>query len=33
MYCMNTTIVVDHNGLFIHIDSSYPESYHNVNVL
>ena len=32
MYCMNNTVVVDHNGLFIHVDSGYPRSYHDVNI-
>ena len=32
MYCMNNTVVVDHNGLFIHVDLGYPRSYHDVNI-
>jgi hypothetical protein len=30
---MNNTIILDHKGLFIFIDFSYPGSYHDVNIL
>ena len=33
MYYMNNTIIVDHNGLFIHVDPGYLGSYHDVNIL
>jgi hypothetical protein len=33
MYCFNNTVVVDHNGLFIYIDSGYPGNFHYVNTL
>ena len=33
MYCMNNVMVVDHHGLFIYIDSSYPGSFHDVSCL
>jgi hypothetical protein len=33
MYSMNNTVVVDHDGLFIHVNPGYPGSYHNVNIL
>ncbi|KAL2630485.1 hypothetical protein R1flu_015171 [Riccia fluitans] len=32
-YCLNNIVIVDHNGLFIFIDSGYPGSYHDVNCL
>lgn len=33
MYSMNNIVVIDHDGLFIHVDTSFPGSYHDVNVL
>ncbi|CAM6102317.1 unnamed protein product [Calypogeia fissa] len=33
MYCMNSSVVVDHNGLFIYIDPGYPGSYHDCTIL
>jgi hypothetical protein len=30
---MNNTVIIDHNGLFIHVDSGYPGSFHDVNIL
>ena len=33
MYCMNNTVVVDHNGLFIFIDPGYPGTFHDVTCL
>ena len=32
MYCMNNIVVVDHDGLFIHVDPGYPGSYHDENI-
>jgi hypothetical protein len=29
---MNNTMILDHHGLFIYIDSSYLGSYHDVNI-
>ena len=33
MYCMNNVVIVDHHGLFIYIDSTYPGSFHDVSCL
>lgn len=33
IYCLNSTVVVDHDGLFIFVDPGYPGSYHDVNIL
>lgn len=33
MYCMNSTVVVDHDGLFRFVDAGYPGSYHDVTIL
>lgn len=33
MYCFNNTVIVDHFGLFIFIDPSYPGSIHDVKCL
>lgn len=33
IYSLNNIIVVDHNGLFIHMDLGFPGSYHDVNIL
>ena len=33
MYCMNNVVIVDHHGLFIYIDSTYPGSFHDVTCL
>ena len=33
MYCMNNVVIVDHHGLFIYIDSSYPSSFHDITCL
>ena len=33
IYCFNNTVVVDHHGLFIYIDSGYPGKFHDVNIL
>ena len=33
MYCMNSTVVIDHDGLFIDIDAGYAGSFHDVTIL
>ena len=33
MYCMNNVVIVDHHGLFIYVDPSYPRSFHDVTCL
>jgi hypothetical protein len=33
IYSVNNTVVVDHDGLFIYIDSGFPGSYHDVSIL
>jgi DDE superfamily endonuclease len=33
MYCLNNTVVVDHNGLFIYVDTRYPGKFHDANIL
>ena len=33
IYSLNSTVVVDHNGLFIFVDPGYPGSFHDVNIL
>jgi hypothetical protein len=33
MYCLNNTVMVDHNGLFTYIDIGYPGKFHDVNIL
>ena len=33
MYCMNNDVIVDHHGLFIYIDPTYPGSFHDVSCL
>lgn len=33
MYCLNSTVLVDHNGLFIHVDPGYPGSFHDSQIL
>lgn len=33
MYCVNNTVVVDHDGLFVYIDSGFPGSYHDITIL
>lgn len=33
MYCMNNTILVDHDGLFIFVDGGYPGSFHDMTIL
>lgn len=33
MYAMNNTVIIDHSGLFIHLDVGYPGSFHDVNIL
>lgn len=33
MYCMNSTILVDHHGLFIFVDAGYPRLFHDVMIL
>lgn len=33
MYCVNNVVVVSHKGLFIHLDLSFPVSYHDVTML
>lgn len=30
---MNNTMICDHQGLFIYIDTSYLGSHHDVNIL
>ncbi len=32
IYVMNNTMILDHHGLFIYIDSSYLGSYHDVSI-
>ena len=33
MYCFNSTVVMDHDGLFIYIDPGYPGSFHDISIL
>jgi DDE superfamily endonuclease len=33
MNCLNNTVVVDHNGLFIYVDTDYPGKFNDVNIL
>lgn len=33
MHCMNNTVVIDHDGLFIFVDPSYPGTLHDVAML
>ncbi|KAL3700924.1 hypothetical protein R1sor_018946 [Riccia sorocarpa] len=33
IYSVNNTVVVDHSGLFIFIDSGYPGKFHDVSIL
>jgi hypothetical protein len=33
MYCLNSTVIVDHHGLFIHVDPGFPGSAHDVSIL
>ena len=33
IHCMNNTVVVDHDGLFIFVDSGYPGAVHDVTML
>ena len=33
MYCMNNVVIVDHHGLFIYVDPTYPGSFHDVSCL
>jgi hypothetical protein len=33
MYSMNNTVIIDHDGLFIHVDPGYPGSFHDVTIL
>jgi hypothetical protein len=33
MYSMNSTVIVDHDGLFIYVDPGYPGSFHDVTIL
>jgi DDE superfamily endonuclease len=30
---MNSTVIVDHDGLFIYVDPWYPGSFHDVTIL
>lgn len=30
---MKNIVMVDHNGLFIHLDVGYPKSFHDVKIL
>jgi hypothetical protein len=32
-YCMNSVVIVDHDGLIIYVDSGYPGSFHDVRCL
>jgi hypothetical protein len=32
IYSMNNTVMIDHDGLFIHLDVGYPGSFHDVNI-
>ena len=33
MYCMNNVVIVDHHGLLIYVDLSYPNLFHDVSYL
>ena len=33
MYCMNNIVIVDHHGLFIYVNPTYPGSFHDVSCL
>jgi len=33
IYCVNNTVAVDHDGLFIFIDCGYPGSFHDITIL
>jgi DDE superfamily endonuclease len=33
IYCFNNTVVVNRNGLFIHIDGGYPGTFYDINLL
>jgi hypothetical protein len=33
MYCLNSVVVVDHDGLFIYVEAGYAGSYHDVRCL
>jgi DDE superfamily endonuclease len=33
LYSMNSTVIVDHDGLFIYVDPGYPGSFHDVTIL
>jgi hypothetical protein len=33
MHCMNNTMVLDHHGLSIYLNSSYSSSFHNVIII
>jgi hypothetical protein len=32
-YCVNNTVIVCYDGLFMHIDIGYPGSFHNATIL
>jgi hypothetical protein len=32
MYTMNSTLVVDHDGLFLYVDPEYPGSFRHVTI-
>ena len=33
MYCMKNVVIVDHHGIFIYVNSTYPGSFHDVSCL
>lgn len=33
MYCMENTVIVSHEGIFLHFDLEFPGSLHNVTIL
>ena len=33
MHALKNTVIIDHDGLFIYIDSGYPGYFHDVNIL
>lgn len=33
IYCMNNTVIVSHEGLFMHVDLGHPKSFHNITIL
>ena len=33
IYCTNNIIIADHHGLFILVESGFPRSFHDINIL